>query len=80
MQYFIFRIEVIILYNLSLSQNPRKQPGTAETGDRKNERNPVRLECLKLPTQGDSRYENHNRNHWRIARASEYILRFAGCF
>jgi transposase len=31
---------------LSLSQNLKKQPGTAETGDRKNERNPVRLECL----------------------------------
>jgi hypothetical protein len=35
---------LIIFFKLSLSQNPRKQPGTAETGDRKNERNPVRLE------------------------------------
>jgi hypothetical protein len=31
---------------MSLSQNPRKRPNTAETGDRKNERNPVRLKCL----------------------------------
>jgi hypothetical protein len=59
---------------LSLSQNLPFQPFLAEIGDRKNERNLVGLELSRLPTQGDSRYENYNRNHRRSARASEHIL------
>ncbi|MDR1625816.1 MAG: hypothetical protein LBT33_04685, partial [Spirochaetia bacterium] len=43
------------IYKWSLSQNPRKQPSTTESGDRKNERNLVRLELSRPPTQGDSR-------------------------
>jgi hypothetical protein len=48
-------------------------------GIEKNERNLVRWGC-EQPTQRGSRYENHNRNHRRSARASGHTVQFAGCF